>query len=154
MSSCTWYRVALAWTDVSENVLSPSSGFFKTDNFHRCVTVKTLLLSLPIEWERFHDNTSVESYQLTNPQDGDSTFSETSVQAIATRHQVQEDIFNLHSSFLPPWKLPRRQNSSAIDVYVSIISEIAMGLHDLLQGYLYLFYFISGVVKTQPFLVA
>jgi hypothetical protein len=33
MSSWTWYRVALALTDVSENVSSPSSGFLKLDWF-------------------------------------------------------------------------------------------------------------------------
>jgi hypothetical protein len=40
MSSDTLYLVALARTDVSENVSSPSSGF------HSCVTVELLLIGL------------------------------------------------------------------------------------------------------------
>jgi hypothetical protein len=70
MSSWTWYRLSLAWTDVSEKVLSPSSEFLKFD--------KNLL-------------------HLRNPEDGDSTFSETSVQASATRYQVQEYVFKVQS---------------------------------------------------------
>jgi hypothetical protein len=39
---------------------------------------------------------------LKNPEDGDSTFSETSVRAIATRYQVHEDIFNQALMFQSP----------------------------------------------------
>jgi hypothetical protein len=43
-------RVAIARRDISENVLSPSSGLFKClIRFHSCITAETLLLSLRIE---------------------------------------------------------------------------------------------------------
>jgi hypothetical protein len=42
MSSGTLYGVALARTDVSENLSSPSSGLFKLIGFHSCIGVETL----------------------------------------------------------------------------------------------------------------
>jgi hypothetical protein len=42
----------------------------------------------------FHGNTTVETFNLRNTEDGDDTNSETWVQVSATRNQVQEDIFN------------------------------------------------------------
>jgi hypothetical protein len=41
--------VALARTDVLENVSSPSSGVLRLIDFHDCITVETLLLGLFIE---------------------------------------------------------------------------------------------------------
>jgi hypothetical protein len=49
MFSETLHLVALFRTDVSENVLSPSSEVLRLMRFHRCITVETLLLSLSIE---------------------------------------------------------------------------------------------------------
>jgi hypothetical protein len=49
MSSETLYPVALARTDVSENLLSPSSRFLKLIGFHSCITMETLFLSLSVK---------------------------------------------------------------------------------------------------------
>jgi hypothetical protein len=50
---------------------------------------------------------------LRNPEDGDDTFSETSVQASATRYQAQEDIFYGHRREIFPGDsgLPILRNS-------------------------------------------
>jgi hypothetical protein len=77
--SSTLYRVAFR-TAVSDNVLSQSSGFLRLIVFHSCITVETLLLWKPID--------------LRTTEDGDSSFSETSVRNIAARYKVSEDIFN------------------------------------------------------------
>jgi hypothetical protein len=69
MSSGTFYRVALVRTDVLENVSSPSSGFLK-------------LIVCP------------QLYYCGNTEEGEDTFSETSVQTSVTRYKVPEDIFN------------------------------------------------------------
>jgi hypothetical protein len=49
MPSGTLYCLALVRTDVSENILPPSSGFLTVIGFHSCVTVESLLYSLSIE---------------------------------------------------------------------------------------------------------
>jgi hypothetical protein len=74
ISSGTLYRVALARSDISENLSFRSSLFLK-------------LIS-------FHGNTSLETSQLWNPEERDDRFSETSVRASVTRYKVPEDIFN------------------------------------------------------------
>jgi hypothetical protein len=42
-------RLAVVRTDVSEIISLPSSGFIRVIGFHSCVTVESLLISLPIE---------------------------------------------------------------------------------------------------------
>jgi hypothetical protein len=49
MSSGVVYRVALFQTDISENMLSPSSEVLMLVGFDSCATMETLLLSLSIE---------------------------------------------------------------------------------------------------------
>jgi hypothetical protein len=51
---------------------------------------------------------------LNNPEDGDSTFSETSDGASATRYQVHEDIFILNSSYISDSHLAFRTESVRI----------------------------------------
>jgi hypothetical protein len=51
---------------------------------------------------------------LTNPEDGGSTFSETSVRASVTRYQVHEDIFNWY----------RRESSLEISCLQTIIEVV------------------------------
>jgi hypothetical protein len=79
MSSGTLYRVELARTDVSKNASSPCSGLIKLIRFYRCIGWKRCYLAKPIN--------------LRNPEDGDDTFSESSVRASATRCEVPEDVF-------------------------------------------------------------
>jgi hypothetical protein len=43
---------------------------------------------------RFHGNTDMETSQLRTTENGDSTFSETSVRNSATRYKAPEDIYN------------------------------------------------------------
>jgi hypothetical protein len=78
MFSWTWLLVALVWTDDSEKVSSPPSRF--------------------LEFGRFHSFITLEISNLRNTEDGDDTFSETSVQASAARYQVQQDTFNCVSN--------------------------------------------------------
>jgi hypothetical protein len=52
MSSGTLCRVALLRSDVSENLLSPSSGFLKLTGFHSCVTVETKSQKISFNWHR------------------------------------------------------------------------------------------------------
>jgi hypothetical protein len=79
MPSGTWYRVAVVRTDVSDKVSSLSSGFFRVIGFYNCVTVERKL------WN---------SITLRSPEDGDDTFSETSVSTRATRYEVPGGIYN------------------------------------------------------------
>jgi hypothetical protein len=92
------YRVALFRTDVSVNELSPPSGVLRLIRFHSCITAVTLLLSFSLEGDYYtvfwDGNTTVETYQLKSPEDGDSTFSETSVRNGATWHKVPADTYN------------------------------------------------------------
>jgi hypothetical protein len=57
MLSGTLYRIALVRTNVSKNILSPSSGFFRVIGFHSCDTVESLLIGLSIEgyylWSKY-----------------------------------------------------------------------------------------------------
>jgi hypothetical protein len=56
MPSGTLYPAALARTDVSENVLPPSSKLLKLKLFQSCITVETPLLGFSIdgyyEWSK------------------------------------------------------------------------------------------------------
>jgi hypothetical protein len=65
MPSGTLYRVALVRTDVSENALSPSSEFFGVICFHSCVSVESLLVSLPIKEEHLWPKNTVLWNALT-----------------------------------------------------------------------------------------
>jgi hypothetical protein len=44
-----WYHVAVVRTDVSEKTSAPSSGFLGVIEFHSCVTVEWLFISLSID---------------------------------------------------------------------------------------------------------
>jgi hypothetical protein len=113
------YRVALVRSDVSENVSSSSSVFLMVIRFHSCVTVESLLLSIPafqhssipafqqtvffdhkqyrsVERRRYNDSVVTQLWNpitLRDPADGDDTFSETSVRTTATRYKVPEGIY-------------------------------------------------------------
>jgi hypothetical protein len=88
--------------------MSPSSGFFKFFiHSHSCITETTLLhFDLPTlmssSMGRLSNNVSAviqlwtRIKYLKKSENGDSTFSETSVRASATRYQIHEDIFNWH----------------------------------------------------------
>jgi hypothetical protein len=107
------YRVALARTDVSEKVSSPSSGFLRVMiRFHSLVTVESLLLNLCIEgwskntafWDAFAAVSITDafwdfvpcSYSSNRRLGGRSkyTFSETSARATGIRYKVPEGIYN------------------------------------------------------------
>jgi hypothetical protein len=101
VSSRALYRVALFGTDVSENVLYLSSVVLRLIGLHSCITVETPLPSHeelgPLGCLR-----RSQLYQHVNirtPEDGDSTFSKTSVRNSATRYRVPEDIYKSMEQF-------------------------------------------------------
>jgi hypothetical protein len=49
MSSGVLHRAVLVRTDVSENILSPISGFLRAIGLHSHISLELLLISLPIK---------------------------------------------------------------------------------------------------------
>jgi hypothetical protein len=47
MTTAILYRIALFWTDVSENVSFSSTGVLRSIGFHSCITVETLYSASP-----------------------------------------------------------------------------------------------------------